>query len=148
MELAPYSASEELLWIALHWGAEIYYWILFVSGFAFCLWASRKTKSKGYILVAVFFLQPVCSIGLRALSHHLHRDDYRQLEQNRDAALGERASGGKPVVWGHSYTIPLFETILLLGLLMTAKAQIKGEVTTGNDGKASLSSAESAARRP
>lgn len=123
MELQPMSHAESLIWSVLPWIAQAYFWSLFIVGFAFCVSAYRKTGSRGYILISLFFLQPAVGVGFTKLSHLIHPTEYQQMEEQKEKDRQDRIARGEPVTINRPVTIPFFETVLFLGLLMNAKLQ-------------------------
>ena len=96
-----------------------YFWLLMTAGFVVSVSLARALRSRGFYLVAIFFLSPVFSWGLREVQYRVHRDalEAYAAEQNRRIESGEMIPHIETTI-----RFPLFETCLVLGLLITLRA--------------------------
>lgn len=94
---------------------QLYSWLLMAGGFVVSVLLARSLKNRGFYAVAVFFLSPVFFWGMREVRYQMHREalDAYAAEQNRKIQSGE--------IIPHvdlSVSFPLFETFLVIGLIM------------------------------
>ena len=97
----------------------IYTWLLMVVGFVTSILLGRALKSRGFYLVAVFFLSPICSWGFKEAQYLIHREalDAYAAEQRQRVQAGETLPQIESAV-----QIPLFETFLVIGLGISLRA--------------------------
>ncbi len=95
--------------------SQLYTWLLMAGGFVVSVLLARSLKNRGFYAVAVFFLSPVFFWGMREVRYQMHREaiDAYAAEQNRKIESGEII----PVVESTA-SFPLFETFLVIGLVM------------------------------
>lgn len=95
--------------------SQLYSWLLMAGGFVVSVLLARSLKNRGFYAVAVFFLSPVFFWGMREVRYQMHREaiDAYAAEQNRKIESGEII----PVVES-TVSFPLFETFLVIGLVM------------------------------
>jgi hypothetical protein len=126
MEMRPITGIEKFLWDYGPAIFQVYGWLLFSVGIAVCGWAFKKTKIKAYLLVGLFFLSPFFNAGMRQVSYWIHKEEYEKLREEKNREFQEMRARGEPVQIEDQINLPVFETFLVLGLLLVAKSQIKG----------------------
>ncbi len=104
--------------ILIH-GSRIYFWLLFGFGLILCIWTFKKTKEKGFLLIAIFFLSPLFGIVMREVSYQIHKDEL--IERKR--ARAEQTDSLPSIET--NITLPIFETALVVGLFIVCRTRIK-----------------------
>jgi hypothetical protein len=122
-EFSPVPNWEIWLLDAAYPASRIYFWVLQVVGLAVCLYALRKAKKKGFILVAIFFLSPFIDLGLRAISHRIHSEPIRTFPAPTASGQELRPASSSPMVFTRHVSFPLYETILVLGLILIVRGK-------------------------
>jgi len=106
--------------------SSVYFWILFSLGIAVCAWAFRKTNSKAYLVLAVFFLSPFVQRAFTEVQYQIHKKEYRRIAEEKNAELQAMRERGEPVlIPEQKVSIHFFESFLVLGLFFTTKNHIK-----------------------
>jgi hypothetical protein len=122
-EFSPVPNWEIWLFDAAYPASRVYFWILQVAGLVVCLYALRKMKKKGFILIAIFFLSPFIDLGLRAISHRIYREPIRMFPAPTASGQELHPVSSSPMVFARHISFPLYETILVLGLILIVRGK-------------------------
>ena len=95
--------------------SQFYSWLLMASGFIVSIQLARSLKSRGFYVVALFFLAPLFFWSMREVRYQIHREAMAAYaaEQNQKIRSGEILPHIESTV-----NFPLFETFLVIGLVM------------------------------
>jgi len=120
-----------LIYEAIHWLSPI----IHALGLVIALWAYRKSKKKGYIVVAAYFALAVISLVImppinRAISAQRKPDVSEETEKKLRVALRETTDrilteAGQPAmaVQQQNINFPLGPILLVIGLWLVAKKE-------------------------
>ena len=125
MMLQPVSDFENSVWMHGPTIATAYYWILYTVGIGICLWAFRKTKSKAYLVVAVFFLSPYLHRGFVEVRYQIHKEEYQRIAEEKNRELQDRLGRGEVPTIDGRVDLHLLETLLVLGLFFVGKSHVR-----------------------
>ena len=115
MELTPMSDFEIFLMDVLPLLAKVATWIVFLTGITVCAWAWRTTKSIGYLILGIYFLQPVIAYALQGFSERLHDEEIIWHQHQIESDGQPTVTFSPPVVF------PVFEAILVGGIFITSR---------------------------
>ena len=137
MELETVGPIEDFFWRYGPDLARVYMWIVFTVGLGLCVWAFRATRSKGYLLIGIFFLGPFLTFIQQRVSYQLHKEEINAHAAVRNQVLQEMRERGEPIVVDESVNMSLMETFLVLGLCFVIRGQQNSankpvQVTTAN----------------
>lgn len=99
--------------------------LVYAVGIALSVWTYKKTKIKGYLLIAAFFTLPFISLITREISHEIHKEKLQLIADQRNKELEEMRERGEPVVVEQTINFPIFEILLIMGLFYVSKNHIK-----------------------
>ena len=100
--------------------SQLYFWSLFTAGIAISIWGYKRKKTKGYLLIAVFFLSPFVGLIQQKVSYQIHKEAIERMRYEQNKQLREMIGSSEiPIVTKKNITLPAFESLLVLGLLLT-----------------------------
>lgn len=121
MELEPMTALEELLWRIGPTIIASYYWALFTLGVGICVWAFVRTRRKAYLLISCFFLSPYLLRAVDAVGRVANKEEALRIEAYFNRTHQDAELHDEYIVIDEDYRLPIFETLLLLGIFSIAK---------------------------
>lgn len=106
---------------------DVLFGLPIIAGVGVSLWAWRKTRNTGYLLIAVFFLAPFFGIVRHQLARQLHREEWEQKIAAAEAELQAKLERGAVIqIEQRPMVIPAFEMLLAIGVAMSARGDRRG----------------------
>ncbi|MEM1222381.1 MAG: hypothetical protein AAGH40_06420 [Verrucomicrobiota bacterium] len=112
--------------------SQIYFWALFLVGVGISLWGFKRKRSKGYLLIAVFFLSPLFGALYREISYQLHKEEIKIMNKERNLHMEQMIAEGHTPFVEQNVRLLLFESILVLGLFLTIRNPDSKSADCGN----------------
>ncbi|MCH6255689.1 hypothetical protein MLD52_03975 [Puniceicoccaceae bacterium K14] len=107
--------------------------LIYAIGLLLTVSTYKKTRIKGYLLIAAFFTLPYVSLISREVSHQINKEELIITAEQKNRELQRMMEQGQPIHIDHSINIPIFEALLVLGLFFVSKRQITSNETLSRE---------------
>ena len=115
--------------------SQVYFWILFSTGIGISLWGFMKTRFKGYLLIAAFFLSPFVGPLFQEISYQIHTDEIQRMAEQQIKEMEHMLSEGHvPILTEKNVTLHIFESLLVLGLFLIIRNHKTEPIVSDNVG--------------
>jgi hypothetical protein len=108
-------------------------WVVNILGLVVCFRGFTKTNGKAFLLIAIFFTQPLLGIVYHQVEYRLNKEEIDQYIKIKNQELQERMERGEIIEVDSTINLPVFEAVLVLGLFFQVRNRNLVEPVGGAD---------------